>query len=74
MKGKTTKEQACEECKKLFGAGRSTKSHANLELIELNEVSSIQGNADEHYYRCRKCGYELMHETGNCGMGWVTFS
>lgn len=61
----------CDECRKLVGAGRTTKPHANLTLKEAKPFSSMLGPADETYYICQTCGREWLYETGSYGVGWV---
>jgi hypothetical protein len=68
---KSKDEALCNECKKLIGAGRSTKPHPNLILRNTNPFSSMLGPADEAYYTCQTCGHEWLHETGSYGTGWV---
>lgn len=64
-------QSMCDDCKKLVGAGRSSKPHANLVYVGGKNVSSIMGASDEANYYCKVCGFNWLHETGSCGMGWV---
>ena len=71
MSNPKTPPAMCADCDALVGASRSTRPHANLEHQDSRKVSSMMGDADEAYYRCKVCGHEWLHETGSCGMGWV---
>lgn len=66
-----TEEKLCASCQSLVGAGRGVAPHPDLIQTKFVPVSSMQGRADEAYYRCGVCGHEWLHETGSCGMGWV---
>lgn len=64
-------EELCENCKGQIGAGKYTKPHEALVVIDRKKFSSALGPADETHYRCIVCGHEWLHETGSQGMGWV---
>jgi len=66
-----TGNELCEFCTPLVGAKRGTPPHHHLVFQRSERFQSIQGNADEAYYVCSICGHEWLHETGDCGMGWV---
>lgn len=65
------KSVLCEHCQALRGKGRKDKGHEFLEEVRFEKVRSMQGSSDETYYKCSICGHKWLHETGNCGMGWI---
>ncbi len=73
MADKANQPTMCDDCQRLVGAGRRTGPHSKLVFTDGKKVSSMMGAADEAYFRCKTCGQEWLHETGSCGMGWVTF-
>lgn len=70
-RGIMNKNVLCDYCQTQRGKGRKDKGHEFLKFIRSSEVRSIQGTSGETYYKCSICGHEWLHETGNCGMGWI---
>lgn len=62
----------CEDCCKQSAANRYDKPHPFLRWKSSKNVGSMVGSSSETEYVCIKCGHEWLHETGSCGMGWVS--
>jgi hypothetical protein len=62
----------CEACQKQSAAKRYDGPHSYLRRKSCKDVGSMVGSSCETEYVCIKCGHEWLHETGSCGMGWVS--
>ena len=65
------KNNMCEHCTELKRKNRGQKPHKFLVSTRYVPFSYEGKTANEHYYECSICGHEWLHETGNCGSGWV---
>jgi hypothetical protein len=65
------KTPPCDACVKQASASKHASPHAYLHKLETKEVKSMFGRIDEHFYVCRVCQKEWLHETGSYGCGWI---